>query len=52
MRPTVKNKPLLVMDMYEHAEQMDFGTATAKYIDAFFANINWDSVMARVEAIA
>ena len=43
--------PLLVMDMYEHSYQMDFGAATARYIDAFFANINWDSVMARIEAI-
>jgi len=42
--------PLLVMDMYEHSYQMDFGAATARYIDAFFANINWDSVMARVAA--
>src|SRR6185369_12877704 len=31
--------PLLVMDMYEHAYQMDFGAAAAKYIDAFFANV-------------
>ena len=44
--------PLLVMDMYEHSYQMDFGAATARYIDAFFANINWDEVMARVEAIS
>lgn len=44
--------PLLVMDMYEHSYQMDFGAATARYIDAFFANINWDTVMARVAAIA
>lgn len=43
--------PLLVMDMYEHSYQMDFGAATARYIDAFFANINWDEVMARVQAI-
>lgn len=43
--------PLLVMDMYEHSYQMDFGAATARYIDAFFANINWDRVLARVEAI-
>jgi len=43
--------PLLVMDMYEHSYQMDYGAATARYIDAFFANINWDRVMARIEAI-
>lgn len=42
--------PLLVMDMYEHAYQMDFGAATARYLDAFFANIRWDEVNRRLEA--
>jgi len=41
--------PLLVLDMYEHAYQMDFGAAAARYIDAFFANINWDEVNHRLE---
>ena len=41
--------PLLVMDMYEHAYQMDFGAAAGKYIDAFFANIQWDMVNRRYE---
>ena len=41
--------PLLVLDMYEHAYQIDFGAAGAKYIDAFFANINWDEVNRRLE---
>ena len=41
--------PLLVMDMYEHAYQMDYGAAAAKYIDAFFANIQWDEVNRRLE---
>ncbi|HZH14185.1 MAG TPA: Fe-Mn family superoxide dismutase [Archangium sp.] len=41
--------PLLVMDMYEHAYQMDYGAAAAKYIDAFFQNIRWDEVNARLE---
>jgi Fe-Mn family superoxide dismutase len=36
--------PLLVMDMYEHAYQMDFGAGAAKYIDAFFANLRWEEV--------
>ena len=42
--------PLLVMDMFEHAYQMDFGAAAAKYIDAFFRNIQWDEVQRRHEA--
>lgn len=41
--------PLLVMDMYEHSYQMDFGAAAAKYIDAFFANVAWDAVQRRYE---
>ena len=42
-------EPILVLDMYEHAYQMDFGAAAAKYIDAFFANIQWDEVNRRYE---
>ena len=41
-------RPVLVMDMYEHAYQMDYGAAAAKYIDAFFANIQWDTVAKRL----
>jgi len=41
--------PLLVMDMYEHSYQMDFGAAVPRYIDAFFANVRWDEVNARFE---
>jgi Fe-Mn family superoxide dismutase len=41
--------PLLVMDMYEHSYAMDYGAAAAKYIDAFFANIQWDAVGRRME---
>lgn len=41
--------PLLVMDMYEHAYQMDFGAAAAKYMETFFTNIRWDEVNRRYE---
>mgnify|MGYP001555252869 CR=1 FL=1 len=41
--------PLLVMDMYEHSYQMDFGAGVARYIDAFFANVNWDEVNRRLD---
>lgn len=41
--------PLLVMDMYEHSYQMDYGAAAAKYIDAFFQNIDWAAVEKRFE---
>lgn len=39
--------PLLVMDMYEHAFQIDYGAAAAKYVDAFFANLRWEEVERR-----
>jgi superoxide dismutase, Fe-Mn family len=41
--------PLLVMDMYEHSYQMDYGAAAAKYIDAFFQNIHWAAVATRLQ---
>ena len=41
--------PLLVLDMYEHAYQMDYGAAAAGYVDAFFRNLNWDEVNRRLE---
>lgn len=41
--------PLLVLDMYEHSYQMDFGAAAARYVDAFFSNVKWDEVNARYE---
>jgi len=44
----VFTRPVLVLDMYEHAYQMDYGAAAAKYIDAFFTNINWDTVAKRI----
>jgi len=41
--------PLLVLDMYEHAYQMDYGAAAAKYVDAFMQDIRWDTVASRFE---
>jgi len=43
--------PLLVLDMYEHAYQMDYGAAAAKYVDAFMTNVNWEEVNKRFEEI-
>ncbi|MGH7829966.1 MAG: superoxide dismutase [Candidatus Binatia bacterium] len=38
-------KPVLVMDVWEHAFLLDYKPAERqKYIEAFFANINWDVV--------
>lgn len=43
--------PLLVMDMYEHAYQMDYGADAKSYIDAFFNNINWELVDKRCKSL-
>jgi Fe-Mn family superoxide dismutase len=51
MHSPASTVPLLVMDMYEHSYQMDFGAATAQYIDAFFNNINWETVLERIESL-
>jgi Fe-Mn family superoxide dismutase len=43
--------PLLVLDMYEHSYHIDYGSAAAKYIDAFLLNVNWEEINRRVEAL-
>jgi hypothetical protein len=42
-RPASKTQGAGFSDTY----QMDYGAANAKYIDAFFTNINWDAVARR-----
>ena len=41
--------PVLVLDVYEHAYMIDYGTDRKKYLDAFIANLNWKSVHERLE---
>ena len=38
-------RPVMVLDMYEHAYHMDYGAAAAKYVDAFMEAIRWDSAV-------
>jgi Fe-Mn family superoxide dismutase len=33
--------PLIVLDVYEHAYFMDYGSDRAKYIDDYLAGLNW-----------
>jgi len=40
-------RPILIMDVFEHAYMLDYGLKKADYIEAFFKNINWDAVEAR-----
>ncbi len=39
---------ILVLDVFEHAFMIDYGLKRADYIDAFFNNINWNQVEARL----
>ena len=36
-------RPILVLDMYEHAYHMDYGAKAAAYVDAFMEAIHWDN---------
>jgi Fe-Mn family superoxide dismutase len=40
-------KPILVMDVFEHAYMTDYQLNRANYIEAFFKNINWDACARR-----
>ena len=40
-------KPILIMDVFEHAYITQFGLDRNKYIEVFFNNINWDVVSNR-----
>jgi superoxide dismutase, Fe-Mn family len=44
----IAGEPILVLDMYEHAYQMDYGAGHAKYIDAVFYNLNWNVMQDRM----
>ncbi len=41
--------PVLAMDVYEHAYWLDYGRARAKYIEAFFNNLDWGVVEQNLE---
>jgi len=42
-------RPILIMDVFEHAYMLDYGLKKADYIEAFVKNINWDAAEARVK---
>lgn len=41
-------KPLLVMDVFEHAYMLDYGLKKADYIEMFFKAIDWQVVAGRL----
>lgn len=40
---------LFIMDIYEHAYFLDYGTGRKAYIDSFFKNVNWEHVNKLIE---
>lgn len=42
-------RPILALDMFEHAYQMDYGARAPAYVDAFMQAIRWDNVAALYE---
>ena len=43
-------KPILVMDVWEHAFVLDYSpSGRSKYISAFFANVDWEAVNKRLK---
>ena len=41
--------PVLGLDVYEHAYWLDYGRLRAKYIEAFFNNLDWNVVNQNLE---
>ena len=39
--------PILVLDMFEHAYAMDYGSKAAAYVDVVMAALNWNAASAR-----
>src|SRR5213595_2173900 len=45
-------RPILALDMFEHAYHMDYGAKAAAYVDAFMQAIRWDNVATLYERYA
>lgn len=43
-------RPVLVLDMYEHAYHMDYGAKAAAYVDAYMSGIRWDYAQAQFDS--
>ena len=41
-------KPIIVLDVYEHAYMIDYGINRSKYIDVFFENLDYGIVNKRI----
>lgn len=42
-------RPLLILDVFEHAFMIDYGLKRADYVESFFQNIRWEAVETRLK---
>ena len=42
-------RPILALDMYEHAYHMDYGARAAAYVDSFMQGIRWSNAQSLFE---
>jgi len=45
-------RPILVLDMYEHAYHMDYGAKAAAYVDAYMDAVGWDNAAKLYERVS
>ena len=43
-------RPVLALDMYEHAYHIDYGAKAAGYVDAYMSGIKWDYAQGQFES--
>lgn len=47
----VSCKPLMVLDVWEHAYYLDYKNERGKFVDAFWNIVNWDAVSEKFEKV-
>lgn len=45
-------RPVIALDMYEHAYHMDYGAKAGAYVDVFMEAINWDNAVKLYERVS
>ena len=50
--PIAGGRPVIALDMYEHAYHMDYGAKAGAYVDAFMEAINWDNAVKLYERVS